>query len=80
MTKIRITKLSSDQDNRFPPTSAGISTQTIWEGEHLPEFWPKPEVGRVFQISTYRTSTIQEIVSDSIFKTLNSTYKWEIIN
>lgn len=49
--------------------------------ERVGEFIKAPEVGDVFYVDWYwRTSTIQEILDDSHFRTYNSIYKWEIIN
>lgn len=79
MQKIRLTKIKMDADNRFPPTSRGQALAgESWEGEQSP-ITPEPIVGRPFFISNYKTSYVQEIVSKNIFKTLNSTYKWEKI-
>lgn len=77
--KIRVTKLQMGSDNRFPPTSEGIPLSgSSWEGEQSTET-PKPEVGKPFFISTFKTSLVQEILSDNTFRTMNSVYKWEII-
>lgn len=80
MKKIKLTKIELGDDNRFPPTSKGISAPgTFWVGAQSP-MTPKPVVGKAFFISTYKTSLVQEIINENTFKTLNSTYKWEIIN
>ena len=79
MQKIRLTKLRILEDNRFPPTSRGVSgAGATWDGEQSP-ITPEPVVGRPFFISTYKTSLVQEILSDNTFRTLNSKYKWEKI-
>lgn len=79
MIKIRLTKIESGADNRFPPSSSGISVNgATWEGEQSP-MTPEPIIGRPFFISNYKTSYVQEILSENTFRTLNSTYKWEII-
>lgn len=79
MQKIKLTKMQIVADDRFPPTSQG---QTMpgesWEGEESP-ITPKPIIGRPFFISTYKTSLVQEIISENMFKTMNSIYKWEKI-
>ncbi len=80
MAKIRLTKVEIGDDNRFPPNSRGIYTPgSSWEGEQSP-ITPHPIIGRPFFISTFKTSLVQEIVDANTFKTLNSTYRWEIIN
>ncbi len=77
--KIKLTKLKMGADNRFPPTSAGIPLAgASWEGEQSAEC-PEPVVGRPFIISTFKTSLVQEILSDNTFSTMNSVYKWEVI-
>ena len=75
---VRVTKLSDD-------VFEGNHPNTINEGyvkEGVP-IYGRPEVGYSFAINNFYTSTVQEIVSDEgdkgVFKTLNSTYKWEVI-
>lgn len=82
MKKIRITKIEIGEDNRFPPTSEGITMPgQFWDGIiEIDSFFPQiPTQGRPFVISTYRTSLVQQVLPNNIFKTMNSTYKWEEI-
>lgn len=77
---IKLTKMEVGEDNRFPPSSEGIATPgQSWQGEQSP-VTPEPIVGKSFFISTYRTSLVQEILTKNTFRTLNSVYKWEIVN
>lgn len=55
-----------------------IETNETWEGELSP-ITGKPSVGRIFLMSTYRTTMIREILSENTFRTKNSIYKWEEI-
>ena len=77
MKKYRLTKVSDDKFKGNHPNM--IFAGLIWEGG----ITKKPEVGERFHFGSKEdhprdhlyTSTVTEIVSDTIFKTNNSTYK-----
>ena len=77
MYKIKLTKLSGEDSNE---TSLKIG-QTIIGHSNSDGL----KVGQSFvliveipkQLNIYRTSTVEEILSDNIFRTHNSTYKLE---
>lgn len=83
MNKIRITKLSGD--GLIPVHSTkGNRKEKFLEGNSGGELFPEvPTVGRTFGVYdetfAFRTTIVTEVLPDNIFKTENSTYKWERI-
>tara|TARA_R110002126_G_scaffold88759_7_gene212579 strand:+ start:19702 stop:19974 length:273 start_codon:yes stop_codon:yes gene_type:complete len=75
--KVRIKKLSDDKFGGEHPKD--INEGFLIEGDII----SKPKVGESFWVDNFATSTITEIVEDTpimgVFKTLNSTYFWEVI-
>ena len=72
--RVKIVKVSDDVFGGKHPNGIdeGFSTEGIL-------YFP-PEVGKCCLIGNLRTSTVKEIVDDSVFKTRNSTYKLEAIH
>lgn len=70
---VRITKLKEVENPRHP--------NNIPEGfeKEGPMIVP-PEVGERFYVGSLSTSPVQEILSGSTFRTLNSVYEWKVIN
>ncbi len=79
--KIKLTKtkqFSNDGDSIF-----GINVGSSVIGNTLDikgEQGKKPIVGSPFHLDTYKTSDVQEILSENTFSTINAIYKWETIN
>ena len=76
MKTVILTKLEEAANPVHPKNKA---VGTVREGE----FTDKPVVGKEFYIGrgfrSYKTSTVQEILSENTFRTYNSIYKWELI-
>ncbi len=81
--KIRLTKIRALSDNKSSTYSDAIRTQHVWEGDAVMQkkiySTLPPVVGKPFIISTYKTSLIQEVLSENTFRTYNSIYKFEIL-
>lgn len=72
-TQIRLIKLSESESPLHPNN---IPIGYVKEGEKL----ASPKVGECFWVgSGWRTSTVQEILSEDTFRTHNSIYKIESI-
>lgn len=72
--KVKIEKTSELSDAVVPnniPT--GFSTTLEVSSIDL------PVVGECFRIGYFRTSTVMEIIDANTIKTMNSVYRWEII-
>jgi hypothetical protein len=71
-----VTKLE-EVENAVVPNNKKVGYQR--EGKFLKQ----PTVGEAFYIGdgfrSFRTSTVTEILSENIFRTLNSVYKWQLI-
>lgn len=74
MKKVRIIKISDDIFNGIHPNN--INTGYVKEGYELDPL----KVGERYCVGSLRTSLVTEIVSDTIFKTENSTYKIEYLD
>lgn len=78
MEKVKITKLTDDKFENNHPNN--INEGFIKKGNLI----TPPVVGYSCMVDSFYTSTVQEIVSKTdkeiIFKTLNSTYKLEILD
>lgn len=73
MRNIKITKISDDKFEGKHPN--GINEGWVSEGQEERE----PTVGERYHGGGLLTSTVTEIVDENTFKTLNSTYKIEVI-
>lgn len=74
MEKGKLIKLTDDVFNGNHPNNIG-------EGYVARGFIvQKPVVGSSCIVGDLRTSTVTKVLKDGVFKTLNSTYKLEIIN
>jgi hypothetical protein len=48
--------------------------------EKIGEYVSPPEVGKHFYVGgKFKTSAVVEIISEHVFRTYNSIYKWEIV-
>ena len=71
---IRLEKLTELPDAKHPNNKEVGYTK---EGT----FIEAPKVGETFLVGMqFQTSIVNEIIDKNTFKTLNSTYKWEVIN
>ncbi len=43
------------------------------------EMFREPEINECFEVGTFRSSLVEEIIDEHTFKTINSIYHWEII-
>lgn len=75
--KIKIIKLS-ELENAITPNNIKVGYEKIYEINES-EFI-KPSIDHRFNIGTFSTSGVKEIIDDNTFKTYNSIYHWEIIN
>lgn len=75
MKKIRLTKLSGE---KLLPTEIDVN-QSIETSTLVDKDTCMLKVGLPFITSKYTTSPIKKIVSENVFETHNSTYKWEFI-
>ena len=69
---VRLTKLKEAENPTHPNN---IKEGFAREGE----FVESPVVGEPFYIGNFITSKVTEILSDNTFKTLNSIYRWEVL-
>ena len=77
MTKLRIKKIEELPDAEYPNN---IKIGYEKESEIDMEFFSPPMIGECFFAGNLRTSTVQSIIDDHTFKTVNSIYEWNIIN
>lgn len=72
MKKVKITKISELPDALHPNNiQEGFSKVGFIEHE--------PIVGERFNVGSFSTSGVQEIIDSNTFKTYSSIYRWEII-
>ena len=75
--KTVILKKIEEAENPVHPNNKKIGS--VREGEYISD----PIAGKEFYIGhgfrSYKTSTVQEILSENTFRTYNSIYKWEIV-
>lgn len=74
--KIKLTKLAELEDALYP-NNIETGYETIREVNE--QYFEKPQVGRRFNVGTFSTSGVQQIIGDNTFKTYSSIYRWEII-
>ena len=74
--KIKITKLEELPDALYP-NNIEIGYETIREMKE--EYFREPCIDERFNIGTFSTSPVQEIINEHTFRTYSSIYKWEII-
>lgn len=74
--KIKITKLEERTDAEHPN-----NIPEGWEKiKEFPDEWfREPQIGKSFTAGGFMSSIVQEIIDENTFKTLNSVYRWEII-
>jgi len=70
--KIELTKL---EESNNPLRPGNIPIGEVLKGE----FYAYPIVGEAYDIGTWHTSTVQEILSTNTFRTHNSIYKFKLI-
>ena len=74
--KVKLTKLRESDD----PLHPGNIPEGYETTRSLPSsLFKPPTVGERFNLQTFSTSGVQEIINDNTFRTYNSIYKWEIV-
>lgn len=73
--KIRIKKVY-ELDDALKPNNILEGFEAVIEIEEM--FFKPPTIGKRFNIKSFITSPVQEIISESLFKTNNSIYEWGI--
>ena len=79
--KIKIVKLEQLPDGINPGNIETGSERII---DCMDIFYHPPTIGEMFLLQEasgryFHTSTVQEVIDDHTFKTLNSIYQWNII-
>jgi len=76
-TKIKLTKLTELKDALHPNNiKEGFEIIREVEEEHFKE----PQIDRRFNVGSFSTSGVQEIIDKNTFRTYSSIYRWEHIN
>jgi hypothetical protein len=75
---VKLKKLKEYEDARYPnKIEEGYETVRHINEEYVN--FKEPTVGERFNVGTFSTSTVQEILSPNMFRTYNSIYHWEIL-
>ena len=75
--KIKLTKLTELEDALHPNNiQEGYETIRDVEEKHFEE----PQIGRRFNVGTFSTSGVQEIIDENTFRTYSSIYRWERVD
>jgi len=74
--KIKITKLEELPD-ALHPNNISVGYETI--REVYEDYFKEPCVDYRFNVGSFSTSRVTEIIDEHTFKTLSSIYKWEIV-
>ena len=74
--KIKITKISELEDALYKNNIEEGFEQIYEVGEH---YFEEPMVDRRFNVGTFSSSDVQEIIDKNTFRTCNSIYRWEIL-
>lgn len=75
--KIRLIKLSELED-ALHPYNIEVGYETTREVNE--QYFKEPEVGQRFNVATFSTSDVQEIIDKNTFRTYNSIYYWEVVS
>jgi len=76
MKTIKLTKISGEKSHSTSLGQGESIQGNIVDGSVFPK---EPTVGKPFALDNYKTSIVEEIVSEDTFRTCNSVYKWENI-
>lgn len=74
--KIELIKLS-ELENAVHPHNIAEGYVTVRSVND--DYFKEPIIGERFDIGSFSTSPVQEIINENTFKTLNSIYHWKII-
>lgn len=74
--RIKLTKLK-ELENALHPNNIEVGYETIREVSK--EFFKEPTIGERFNIGSFSTSGVVEIIDANTFVTYSSVYRWEII-
>tara|TARA_R110002167_G_scaffold284737_2_gene489886 strand:+ start:19694 stop:19924 length:231 start_codon:yes stop_codon:yes gene_type:complete len=74
--KVTITKLK-ELDDALHPNNIPEGFSTTRDVNEV--YFREPEIGCRFNVGTFSTSGVQEIISENTFRTYSSIYKWEVV-
>lgn len=74
--KVRLIKLSELED-ALHPNNIEVGYETTREVDE--KHFEKPKIGKRFNVGTFSTSGVQEIIDENTFRTYSSVYRWEIV-
>ena len=74
--KVRIVKLK-ELENALHPNNIAVGFDKTYEVNE--DYFESPQLGRRFNIGSFSTSGVLEIIAQNTFKTWSSIYKWEVI-
>lgn len=74
--KVRIIKLKELENALHPNNIAEGFDKTYGVNK---DYFEVPQLGRRFNIGSFSTSGVQEIIDENTFKTYSSIYRWEVI-
>ena len=75
--KIKLTKLTELED-ALHPNNIQEGYETTREVEE--KYFEEPQLGRRFNVGTFSTSGVQEIIDKNTFRTYSSIYRWERVD
>lgn len=74
--KVELIKLSELENAEYPNN---IPTGYVTVRSINDDYFKEPAVGERFDIGSFSTSPVQEIINENTFKTVNSIYHWKVI-
>ena len=75
--KIKLTKLTELEDALHPNNIDEGYTTTREVNE---KYFEEPKLGSRFNVGTFSSSAVQEIINENTFRTYSSIYKWEYVD
>ena len=75
--KVKLTKLSELED-ALHPNNIETGYETIREVDE--KYFEEPQIGRRFNVGTFSTSGVQEIIDKNTFRTYSSIYRWDVVS
>ena len=75
--KVKLTKLAELED-ALHPNNIETGYKAILEVDE--KYFEEPQIGRRFNVGSFSTSGVQEIIDKNTFKTYSSIYRWEVIS
>lgn len=74
--KVRIKKLE-ELKNALHPNNIEVGYERIIDVH--PDYFEEPKLDRRFNIGSFSTSGVQEIIDEKTFRTYSSVYEWEVL-